>query len=103
MQIERLDRPGKGGAFIVRNPERDGKPRLWAEMTYQWLPDGLMLIDHTGVREPLRGQGTAGKLVATAVAAARDEGFRIYAQCPFARAVFDKTPEYADVRETERP
>jgi predicted GNAT family acetyltransferase len=39
-----------------------------------------------------------GKLVAAAVAYAREHGVGILPLCPFAKSVFDRTPEYADVR-----
>jgi len=35
--------------------------------------------------------------VAAAVDYARTNGWKILPLCPFAKSVFDKTPEYADV------
>jgi predicted GNAT family acetyltransferase len=82
---------GHKGAFVV---ERDGS-RL-AEMTYSMAGDRL-IIDHTDVSDALRGTGTGGKLVATAVEWARANGKKIMPLCPFAKSVFDKTPAYGDV------
>ena len=45
----------------------------------------------------LKGTGAGAKLVAAAVAWARAEQRRIMPLCPFAKSVFDKTPEFADV------
>ncbi len=56
-----------------------------------------MLIQHTEVRKQLEGQGVGKKLVDAAVQFARKKGYKIIPQCPYANAVFHKTPEYADV------
>jgi uncharacterized protein len=82
---------GHKGAFAI---ERDG--RRLAEMTYS-LAGEIMIIDHTEVDEALRGTGAGATLVAAAVAWARGEHRRIMPLCPFARSVFERTPEYADV------
>lgn len=90
-QTVELERSGHRGAFVIRE---EGK--LLAEMTYTSSP-GLVIIDHTEVDESLRGSGASGKLVAAAVDWARKEKVRILPLCPFAKHVFDRTPEYADV------
>jgi uncharacterized protein len=82
---------GHRGAFFV---ERDGE-RL-AEMTYT-VAGSRVIIDHTDVDERLRGTGTGAKLVQAAVEWARKENVLLMPLCPFARSVFDKTPEYSDV------
>jgi hypothetical protein len=56
-----------------------------------------VIIDHTDVDDRLRGTGTGRKLVAAAVDWAREEDVRLMPLCPFARSVFDKTPDFADV------
>jgi uncharacterized protein len=73
---------------------QDGK-RL-AEMTYT-VAGQQVIIDHTQVDDVLRGKGVGRKLVQAAVEWARAENQRLLPLCPFARSVFDKTPEYADV------
>jgi uncharacterized protein len=65
-------------------------------MTYSSTPR-MAIIDHTEVDDSLRGTGASGRLVAAAVEWARKEKVRILPLCPFAKHVFDKTPEYADV------
>lgn len=93
MDIEVIHRVGTPkGAFTV---EDEGE-RL-AEMTYSWAGDEFFIIDHTHVDDRLRGQGAGAKLVAAAVAYARERGVSILPLCPFAKSVFDRTPEYADV------
>lgn len=83
---------GHRGAFFI---ERDGK-RL-AEMTYSAAGDTRIIIDHTEVSDALRGTGSGARLVKAAVQWARAERKTIIPLCPFAKSVFDKTPEYKDV------
>lgn len=91
MNIQHEDN-GKKGAFYL---ETDGE-RL-AEMTYTWAGEGMFIIDHTEVSEKLKGQGVGAKLVLEAVKFARKLQVKILPLCPFAKSVFDKTPDYADV------
>lgn len=66
-------------------------------MTYIMLDDDTMVIEHTIVDEQFNGQGIGRKLVDAGVQFAREEDYKIIPQCPYANAVFKKTPEYADV------
>lgn len=74
--------------------EQDGK-RL-AELTYT-VAGSRVIIDHTTVDDTLRGTGAGAKLVEAAVLWARAENAKLLPLCPFARSVFEKTPQYADV------
>jgi predicted GNAT family acetyltransferase len=65
-------------------------------MTYT-VAGSRVIIDHTTVDDSLRGTGTGRKLVEAAVQWARSEKVKLMPLCPYARSVFDKTPEYADV------
>ena len=85
---------GHKGAFVI-----DGDGKRLATMTYSVAGDEIIIIDHTEVDPSLRGTGAGQALVAAAVAWARDSSRRILPLCPFARSVFERTPEYADVRE----
>jgi predicted GNAT family acetyltransferase len=87
----RHERSDHRGAFVW---VQDGK-RL-AEMTYT-VAGTRVIIDHTQVDDSLRGQGAGGKLVRAAVDWARAENVRLLPLCPYAKSVFDKTPEYSDV------
>lgn len=91
MEILRKD-DGRKGKFYV---EQEG--RQLAEMTYVWAGTGRIIIDHTEVDEALKGQNAGRQMVASAVNFAREAKIRILPLCPFAKSVFDKTPEYADV------
>lgn len=91
MDIQQQDDGHKGQFYI----EQDGQQV--AEMTYVWAGTDRIIIDHTGVDEVLKGKGAGKQLVAKAVDFARSKGIKIVPLCPFAKAVFDKIPEYRDV------
>lgn len=82
---------GHRGAFFI---EDEGK-RL-ASLTYT-VAGSRVILDHTDVDDALRGTGAGRKLVAAAVDWAREEDVKLMPLCPFARSVFDKTPEFGDV------
>ena len=83
---------GHHGAFVL---VVDGKQL--AEMTYSVGTDSTVIINHTGVDDALRGTGAGKKLLAALVEWARAEKKKVVPICPFAKAVFEKTPEYRDV------
>lgn len=91
MQIQH-ESDHKGGNFFIEN-----EGSYLAVMTYIWAGEQRMVIDHTEVDASLKGQGIGAQLVAAAVQAARDKGFKILPLCPFAKAVMNKTESYADV------
>ncbi len=74
--------------------EKAGK-RL-AELTYT-VAGSRVILDHTSVDDSLRGTGAGRELVKAAVEWARANDRRLIPLCPYARSVFDKTPEYRDV------
>ncbi|RIJ23815.1 N-acetyltransferase [Henriciella barbarensis] len=82
---------GSGGVFYTII---DGHR---AEMTYSTAGTTVIIIDHTGVPEALGGQGVGQKLVEAGIAHARERGIKIMPLCPFAKAQFDKHPDWKDV------
>lgn len=62
-----------------------------AFLSYERTPDSLRLI-HTEVPEARRGRGFGETLVKGALDAARAEGLRVVAVCPFVRAYLRKHP-----------
>jgi uncharacterized protein len=86
------ERSDHRGAFVISS---DGM--RMAELTYT-VAGPYIILDHTRVDDNLRGTGAGGRLVKAAVEWARAEHVRLLPLCPFAKSVFDKTPEYADVR-----
>ena len=91
MDIQHKDNGQKGIFYVVV----DGKTE--AEMTYVWSGNQRIIIDHTGVSEALKGEGVGKQLVQAAVVFAREKQLKILPLCAFARAVFDKMPDYQDV------
>ena len=91
MDIQHKDNGEKGMFYVTV----EGKTA--AEMTYLWSGDQRIIIDHTGVSGALKGEGIGKQLVQAAVVFAREKQIKILPLCPFARAVFDKTPDYQDV------
>ena len=83
---------GHRGAFVF---EIDGK-RL-AEMAYSIAGDQTIIIEHTEVDASLRGTGAGKKLLTALVDWARAEQKKVMPLCPFAKSVFEKTPEFQDV------
>jgi hypothetical protein len=89
----RREQRGHRGAFFIEVE----KGRL-AELTFSVGPDGkLVVLDHTEVDDSLRGQGVARMLVEAAVSWAREQQVKLVPVCPFAKAVFDRVPAFADV------
>ncbi|MEM9840867.1 MAG: GNAT family N-acetyltransferase [Pseudomonadota bacterium] len=88
----------------IQRQEGDSKGRYWvvvegheAEMTYSRAGEKLIIIDHTGVPDALRGKGVGQALVQRGVEDARAEGRKILPLCPFAKAQIQKHPEWQDV------
>lgn len=81
-----------GGAFFV-----EGEGRRLAELTYTRSDPRTVVLVHTEVSSALQGRGVARKLVDHAVAWARRSGTRLVPECSYARSVFDRNPELADV------
>lgn len=91
MDIQRQEHRRKGAFFI----DEDGQ---WvAELTYLRTGENTIVIDHTEVDPKFRGEEIGKDLVAAAVAYARENGLKIKPLCPYAKKVFDATPEFQDV------
>ncbi|MHA3788386.1 GNAT family N-acetyltransferase [Flavobacterium hauense] len=89
MEIKRFD-DGKKGHFSAK--EGDVKAGL---MTYVWAGENTFIIEHTEGNPEFKGIGR--KLLDEAVAFARENNKKIIPLCPFAKKMFDKTPEIHDV------
>ncbi len=83
---------GKRGAFYI---EDNGKEI--GLMHYIFSGPGKMIIDHTEVNEAYEGKGLGRQLVKAGVAFARENKLKILPLCPYAKKIFDITPEFADV------
>ena len=92
MKIQQENRESKGSFFVLNEVDK----RI-AEMTYSWAGKDRIIIDHTEVSDDLRGEGVGKMMVEAAVNYAREKGISIIPLCPFAKSVFDKTPDLRDV------
>lgn len=88
----KLEVNDKNGFFHI---DIDGKTA--AKMTFVFAGDEKIIIDHTEVNEEHNGKGFGKIMVEKAVDFAREKNLKIIPLCPFAKHVFDKTPEYKDV------
>ncbi|MCL7987037.1 N-acetyltransferase [Sphingobacterium sp. lm-10] len=70
----------------------------YGEITYVLHGDNQVLIDHTEVESFARNKGVGKALVKEVVSIAREKGWKIIPQCPFAEAEFDQNDSYSDVR-----
>ncbi|MEM6496540.1 MAG: GNAT family N-acetyltransferase [Pseudomonadota bacterium] len=68
-----------------------------AELTYSRTSATLIIVDHTGVPDSLRGRGVGVRLAERVVADARAQGFKIIPLCPFFKAQANRHPDWSDV------
>lgn len=65
--------------------------------------DGRRIFFHTEIGEQFGGQGLAGKVVAHALVATRDEGLRVVPVCPFVKKYVHKHEEFAGLADQATP
>lgn len=91
MNIQQEDNQQRGSFFIEDNGNRT------AELAYTWRSEKLISIDHTEVDESLEGKGVGSMLVEHMVSFARTNKIKLKLYCSFAKKVFERHHEYADV------
>lgn len=91
MKIENKS-DARGGIFSALDGEK-----LMGQMSYVFGGPGLFIIDHTNVGAAYAGRGVGTALVNAAVDYARNDNYKIFPTCPFARAVFMKNDSLGDV------
>lgn len=67
------------------------------EITFSKSSPTMVIVDHTGVPDSLRGMGVGQALSERMVAHAREQGFKIVPLCPFFKAMAARHPDWADV------
>ncbi|AEA45815.1 GNAT family N-acetyltransferase [Fluviicola taffensis] len=91
IEVKQFDRESKGFFKATEEEVEAGR------MTYSWVNNDRIIIDHTEVNPAFRGKSVGNLMVQAAVEFARKAGIKIIPLCPFAKSVFDKTPDYHDV------
>ncbi|MCH7402930.1 GNAT family N-acetyltransferase [Belliella kenyensis] len=91
MEIEQINHESKGYFKAIDDGKEAGR------MTYSWAGEQRIIIDHTEVNPAFKGQHVGKKMLMTAVEFAREKNIKILPLCPFAKSVFDKTPDIQDV------
>jgi predicted GNAT family acetyltransferase len=66
------------------------------EIRYRLEP-GIVVLVHTEVAPPSKGQGLGARLVADALNDIRARGLHVMPMCPFVSAYIRRHPEYADL------
>ncbi len=89
--VQLIINENKGAFYIEVNEKQE------AMMTFVFAGEDKIIIDHTEVNSGNEGKGFGKKMVNKAVEFAREKGIKILPLCPFAKSVFDKTPEFSDV------
>ncbi|MGP1282966.1 MAG: GNAT family N-acetyltransferase [Parasphingopyxis sp.] len=88
-----LQDSGSKGRYVARVEGADEE----AELTFSRASETLVIVDHTGVPDSLRGMGLGKALAERVVADARAKGFKIVPLCPFFKAIALRHPDWKDV------
>jgi predicted GNAT family acetyltransferase len=83
---------GKRGVFYIEDAGKE-----IGIMHYIMTNPAKMVIDHTEVDEAYEGKGLGRQLVKAGVVYARENHIKILPLCPFAKKIFEITPDFADV------
>ena len=86
--------PGETKGRYIAHVDGQTEP---GELTYTRTSTRLIIVDHTGVPDSLRGQGVGAALAAHVVDEARRGGFKIIPLCPFFKAQVARHPDWANV------
>ncbi|VEU80261.1 GNAT family N-acetyltransferase [Haploplasma axanthum] len=87
----------------IYNKDENGK--LLAEVTFPFIEEKVINIDHTFVDPSLRGAGIAGELMIEVYNYAKEKGYTVVNTCPYAVAWYKKHTDKHDVlnKEIELP
>ncbi len=85
---------GKEGVFYIEVDHTE-----IGIMHYKLSEANNMVIDHTAVDRAYEGRGFGRELIMAGGGYAREHHIKIIPLCPFAKNIFDDTPELADVLE----
>ncbi len=91
MEIQQFNSESKGFFKAVENEVEAGK------MFYSWAGEDKLIINHTDVNPEFGGRGVGKQILMKLVEYVRENNVKVIPLCPFAKSVFDKTPEIQDV------
>lgn len=90
---------------IIYMPSVDGSGidaifhgQVIGQVTFVRIGMDKLIIDYTGVATPYRGKKIGLTLVRHVAELARSQKRRVITICPFARAMFNRYPEFDDIR-----
>lgn len=70
---------------------------LLAEITFPYIDEQTVDVNHTFVDSSLRGQGIAGKLMEALIEELEARNLKAVPACSYAQNWFDKHPEYSSL------
>ncbi len=73
-----------------------GKPV--GEILYNYIDPKVLVISHTEADPEYQGHGIGKGLVTDVADFARKEQLKVIPICPFAKVLFDRHPEWQDIR-----
>ena len=78
---------------------KDEEEKCIAEVTFPYVKNSTVEINHTFVDERLRGQGIAGKLLNEVTKQLKERDLKAIPTCSYAIYWFEKHPEYKELLE----
>lgn len=67
------------------------------------IEEDRIRFTHTEVPESIEGRGVGSSLARHALDSARDDGLRVWPECPFVASYIQRHPEYLDVVDPDYP
>ncbi len=92
MKIEFKEKQQTGKLFVGE----EDNPK--AEMQFTREGENILNVKHTEVSEELKGQSVGRKLLDYLAEKARNENFKLKADCSYVQHVFNKYDDYKDVK-----
>jgi predicted GNAT family acetyltransferase len=86
--------------YVVSDNEvyfKDPDGNRLGEVTFPNINETTVEINRTYVSPIVRGQGIANVLMKKAADLIREKGYKVVATCSYAKAWFEKHPEYSDL------
>ncbi|MBF0779993.1 N-acetyltransferase [Granulicatella sp. 19428wC4_WM01] len=82
-----------GNRFIYVDEDN----HVLAEITFVYITNQKIDVNHTFVSPILRGKGIGKRLVEAVIDFARQEGLKIMPTCSYVKQVFETSSQYQDV------